>query len=139
VPVAAVAALPVDDAWKWAAAAEYQPGQLDHDVAEAPVAGLGDALLAINRPAAPRGRHQPRIGGHLTSVGKAPVETFKIEHRGNLRADRLEPREQRDRRLVPLCVQLDGGIAFHLDLGNLPYQQLDQLDLTQQLRLQSHG
>src|SRR6266581_406477 len=69
-----------------------QPGQLDHDVAQAPVAGLGDALLAINRPASPWGRHQPRISGHLTSVGKAPVETFKIKHRGNLRADRLEPR-----------------------------------------------
>jgi hypothetical protein len=39
--------------------------------------------------------------------------------------------------LVPLYVELGGDIAFHLDLGNLPYQQLDQLDLTQQLRLQS--
>src|ERR1700753_1025074 len=99
-----------------------QPSQLDHNVAQAPVAGLGDTLLAIDRPAAPRGRHQPRVSGHLTAVGKAPVETFKIENRGNLRADRLEAREQR---LMPLYVQLDGGIAFRLDLGNLTYQQLD--------------
>src|ERR1700749_3290008 len=109
-----------------------QPGQLDHDVAQAPVAGLGDPLLAIDRPAAPRGRHQPRVSGHLTAVGKAPVETLKIENRGNLRADRLEGSGHADRRLMPLYVQLDGGIAFRLDLGNLTYQQLDQLDLTQQ-------
>ena len=76
-------------------------------------------MLAINRATAPRGRHQPSIGGHLTSVGKASIETFKIKHRGNLRADRLEPGEQRNWLLVPLGVQLDGGVAFRLDLGNL--------------------
>ena len=70
-----------------------KPGQFDHDVSQA-VACLGKTLLAVDRAAAPRGRHQTGVGGYLTPVGKAPVETFKIKHRHNLRADRLEPREQ---------------------------------------------
>ena len=67
-----------------------QPSQLDHDMAQAPIAGFRDTLFPGDRAAAPRRRHQPGIGGHCPSVGKLATKALMVEHRSNLRTDRLE-------------------------------------------------
>src|SRR4051794_26510008 len=94
-----------------------QPGQLDHGVAQARVAGLGDALLAGDLAAAPGRRRQPGVGGHLPPVGELAVEALVVEHRRDLRADPLEPLEQGD------------GRRLRSHLGDLPLHELEALDL----------
>src|SRR5271166_1102767 len=71
--------------------------QFDHDGAQAPVASFRDALLPIDLPAAPRGRHQPSIGCHLAPIAEVSIQTFEIQHGSDLRTDGLEPCEKRDR------------------------------------------
>src|SRR3954470_8977254 len=116
-----------------------QPGQLDHGVAQARGARLGDALLAGDLAAAPGRRRQPGVGRHLPPVGERPVEALVVEHRRDLRADRLEPREQGDGRRLGAGRGLGGGVAFRLDLGDLPPQELAPLELAPQLRPQARG
>src|SRR4051794_18005674 len=113
-----------------------QPGQLDHGVAQARVAGLGDALLAGDLAAAPGRRRQPGVGRHLPPVGEAAVEALVVEDRRDLRADPLEPLEQGDGRRLRFRL---GRVAFRLHLGDLPLHELEALDLAQQLRPQAGG
>ena len=114
-----------------------EPGQLDHGVAQARVAGLGDALLAGDLAAAPGRRRQPGVGRHLPPVGEAAVEALVVEDRRDLRADALEAREQGDGRRPRFRLGRGGGVAFRLDLGDLPPQELEPLELAPQLRPQA--
>jgi transposase len=104
-----------------------QPGQFDHNMAQAPVAGPGDALLTVDLAAAQWCRNQPGIGRHVTPVGKVAIQPFEIEPGRDLRPDPLEPCQQSDRRGVLVGVRCNDGIALGGDLGALPLERFEKL------------
>ena len=57
-----------------------QPGKFHHDVAQTRISCFGNALLSIDRAAAPRRRRQPGIGSHFAPIAKVPVKPFEIKH-----------------------------------------------------------
>src|SRR6185295_13155114 len=68
-----------------------QPGQLDRLKAGARIAGLADALLAIDAAAAPWTWRQSAIGGDLAPVVEVLAEQLAGQRGGEGRAERLEP------------------------------------------------
>jgi hypothetical protein len=57
-----------------------QPGEFHHDVAQTRIACFGNALLPIDRAAAPGRRRQPGEGSYLASIAKMLVKAFEIKH-----------------------------------------------------------
>src|SRR3954453_8360073 len=110
--------------------AEPEPGELDHGVAQASVARLGDALLALGPAALPRARRQARVGRDLPPVIEAAEQRLEPEQRAELAADALEARERRGRRpgSGSLGRRLDQRITLALDRGDLRGDQLDPLE-----------
>src|SRR5262249_61127593 len=75
--------------------AKPEPGQFDRLVARPPIAGLADALLAIDAAALPGARRQSAIAGDLAPVAEVLVEQLVHQRRGEGRAERLEPLQAR--------------------------------------------
>src|SRR3954462_14870991 len=61
-----------------------QPGDLDYGRSQPGIAGLGDALVPMDRSALPRRRGQPGIGGNLLSVVERAEQAFRPERGGRL-------------------------------------------------------
>src|SRR4051812_45283125 len=61
-----------------------QPGNLDHDRSQPRIAGLGDALLPMDRSALPRRGGQPRISRNLLPVVERAEQAFRPECGGRL-------------------------------------------------------
>src|SRR5213078_1387639 len=70
--------------------AQPRPGELDHHAARRGIAGLADALVAIDRAAAKRARSQAHIAPQFPTIGKFSIEHLANESGGELRADRSE-------------------------------------------------
>jgi site-specific DNA recombinase len=121
--------------------AEPEPGELDHGVAQASVARLGDALLALGPTALPRARRQARVGRDLPPVIEAAEQRLEPEQRAELAADALEARERRGRRpgSGSLGRRLDQRITLALDRGDLRGDQLDPLEFPPDLGLEPLG
>src|SRR3954469_6237306 len=85
-----------------------QPGDLDHDRSQPGIAGLGDALLPMDRSALPRCRGQPRIGGNLLSIVERAEQAFRPERGGRLGSnDGVDaPRRHRGAKVVVLTATL---------------------------------
>src|SRR3954462_9747281 len=56
-----------------------QPGNLDHGRSQPRIAGLGDALLPMDRSALPRRGGQPRISRNLLSVVERAEQALRPE------------------------------------------------------------
>ncbi len=50
------------------------------ELAQLRIAGLGDALLPVNRTAAPRCWREPSVGGQLAAIAKASEETLEVQN-----------------------------------------------------------
>src|SRR3954467_10577880 len=61
-----------------------QPGNLDHGRSQPRIAGLGDALLPMDRSALPRRGGQPRISRNLLSVVERAEQALRPERGGRL-------------------------------------------------------
>src|SRR3954469_24902703 len=59
-----------------------QPGNLDHDRSQPGIAGLGDALVPMDRSALPRRGGQSGVGGNLLSVVERAEQAFRPERGG---------------------------------------------------------
>src|SRR3954452_16442359 len=70
-----------------------QPGDLDHGRSQPRIAGLGDALLPMDRSALPRCGGQPRISCNLLSVVERAEQAFRPECGGRLGSN-PSPRQQ---------------------------------------------
>src|SRR3954471_6769000 len=64
-----------------------QPGDLDHDRSQPGIAGLGDALVPVDRSALPRCGGQSGIGGNLLSVVERAEQAFRPERGGRFRSN----------------------------------------------------
>ncbi len=69
---------------------EPQPAQLDESNTQSRIASLGDALLAIDLAALPRGRRQASVGCKLASVIVVAEKALRPEDGGELGADALQ-------------------------------------------------
>jgi len=88
-----------------------KPGKLDHGLAQAPIAGLRDALIPFDAAALPRARPPIRRSRHLASVAGAAEQRFQPEERDELKAQAFEL-EKQDRRVVALLgVRADERVA----------------------------
>src|SRR5688500_4783184 len=117
--------------------AEPEPGELDHGMAQAAVAGFRDALLAVGSAALPRARRQSRIGRDLPSIVEAAEQGLQPDQRAELGADPLEPREDGGRRLrLDVRPHADQRVALTLDPGHLRNDHVDPLDLPADRRLE---
>src|SRR5215211_3457703 len=61
-----------------------QPGNLDHGRSQPRIAGLGDALVPMDRSALPRRGGQSGVGGNLLSVVERAEQAFRPERGGRL-------------------------------------------------------
>src|SRR3954467_12248425 len=116
-----------------------QPGNLDHGRSQPRIAGLGDALLPMDRSALPRRGGQPRISRNLLPVVERAEQAFRPECGGRLGSNAFQ-RQQLGRwrwhagarlRLGEQCIPLgfDG-----LDLFD---QELEPIELPADLGLQA--
>ena len=75
--------------------AQPKPGELDHRCPQSRVAGLRDALLAIDRPALPGRRGKAGISGDLSAVIEVSEEPLRPEDRSELRPDAIDAQQHR--------------------------------------------
>jgi site-specific DNA recombinase len=117
--------------------AEPEPGELDHGAAQAAVAGLRDALLAVGPTTLPRARRQSRIGRDLPSIVEAAEQGLQPDQRAELGTDPLEPRQGGGCRLrLGGRLQADQRVALTLNRGHLRGDQVDPVELPADLRLE---
>src|SRR3954462_3711249 len=85
-----------------------QPGNLDHGRSQPRIAGLGDALLPMDRSALPRRGGQPRISRNLLPVVERAEQAFRPERGGRLGSnDGVDaPRRHRGAKVVVLTATL---------------------------------
>src|SRR4051794_32443606 len=116
-----------------------QPGDLDYGRSQPGIAGLGDALVPMDRSALPRRRGQPGIGGNLLSVAERAEQAFRPERDGRLGSDASQ-RQQLGRWRWHTGARLrlgQHGIALGFDSLDLFDQQLEPVELAADLGLQA--
>src|ERR1700757_2001302 len=74
--------------------AEPEPGQFDRLLTGAPIAGLADALLAVDAATLPGTGRQSAIACDLTPVAEILVEHLVHQRGGERRTKRLEPLQE---------------------------------------------
>src|SRR3954464_1965182 len=116
-----------------------QPGNLDHDRSQPGIAGLGDALVPMDRSALPRRGGQPRIGGNLLSVAEPAEQTFRPERGGRLGSNASQ-RQQLGRWRWNAGARLrssEQGIPLGFDSLDLFDHELEPVKLAADLGLQA--
>src|SRR5829696_8909182 len=71
-----------------------QPSNLDHDRSQPGIAGLGDALVPMDRSALPRRGGQPRIGGNLLAIVERAEQALRPERGGRLGSNASQRQQQ---------------------------------------------
>src|SRR5262249_2528203 len=94
--------------------AQPRPGELDHHTARHGIAGLADALVAIDRPAAKRARSQPHIAAQFSTISKVSTKHLANETGGEFRADCLELGKHFDLASIEMgrCRIREDGVAL---------------------------
>src|SRR3954447_18260029 len=116
-----------------------QPGDLDYGRSQPGIAGLGDALVPMDRSALPRRRGQPGIGGNLLSVAERAEQAFRPERDGRLGSDASQ-RQQLGRWRWHTGARLrlgQPGIALGFAGLDLFDQQLKPIELAADLALEA--
>ena len=116
-----------------------QPGNLDHDRSQPWIAGLGDALVPMDRSALPRRGGQPGIGGNLLSVAERAEQALRPE-RGGRFGSNASQRQQQGRWRWHTGARLrlgQQGIALGLNSLDLFDQELEPVELPADLGLQA--
>src|ERR1700747_3904000 len=67
-----------------------KPGEFDHDVPQAVIACLGNALVPVGPAALPRARRQSGVSGHLAPGGEAAEQPLEPDKRGEFAPHALE-------------------------------------------------
>ena len=116
-----------------------QPGNLDHDRSQPRIAGLGDALVPMDRSALPRRGGQPRISGNLLSVVERAEQAFRPERGGRLGSNPSQ-RQQLGRWRWHTGARLrlgEQGIPLGFDSLDLFDHELEPIELPADLGLQA--
>src|SRR4029450_5728159 len=116
-----------------------QPGNLDHDRPQPRIAGLGDALVPMDRSALPWCGGQPRIGRNLLSVAERAEQALRPERGGRLGSNASQ-RQQQGRWRWPTGARPrpgQHGIAPGFDSLDLFDQELEPIELAADLGLQA--
>src|SRR3954466_7196198 len=116
-----------------------QPGNLDHDRSQPGIAGLGDALVPMDRSALPRRGGQPGISRNLLSVTERAEQALRPERGGRLGSNAPQHELQggwrwhRGARLR----SSEHGIPLGFDSLDLFDQELEPVELPADLGLQA--
>src|SRR3954469_1750633 len=116
-----------------------QPGNLDHDRSQPGIAGLGDALVPMDRSALPRRGGQPGISRNLLSVTERAEQALRPERGGRLGSNAPQ-RQQQGRWRWHTGARLrssEHGIPLGFDSLDLFDQELEPVDLPTDLGLQA--
>src|SRR3954447_17135948 len=116
-----------------------QPGNLDHDRPQPGIAGLGDALVPMDRSALPRRGGQPRISRNLLSVTERAEQALRPERGGRLGSNAPQ-RQQQGRWRWHTGARLrssEHGIPLGFDSLDLFDQELEPVELPTDLGLQA--
>src|SRR5690349_7427396 len=116
-----------------------QPGDLDPDRSQPRMAGLGDALVPMDRSALPRRGGQPRISRNLLSVTERAEQALRPE-RGGCLGSNASQRQQLGRWRWPAGARLrlgQHGIPLGFDSLDLFDQELEPIELPADLGLQA--
>src|SRR3954466_15169484 len=116
-----------------------QPGDLDYGRSQPGIAGLGDALVPMDRSALPRRRGQPGIGGNLLSVAERAEQALRPERGGCLGSNPFQ-RQQQGRWRWHAGARLrpgQHGIALGFDGLDLFDQELEPVEFPADLGLQA--
>src|SRR6202030_4558732 len=100
--------------------AQPQPGEFDPGGSPLAVAGLADPLVVGHVSALKRARRVADITRQLAAIVEVTMEYLANQHRGKLRADRLELMEILDFLGVDMrrCFILNNGVALRLKRGD---------------------
>src|SRR3954470_15069385 len=118
-----------------------QPGNLDHDRSQPGIAGLGDALVPMDRSALPRRGGQPGISRNLLSVTERAEQALRPERGGRLGSNAPQ-RQQQGRWRWHTGARLrssEHGIPLGFDSLDLFDQELEPVELPTDLGLQALG
>src|SRR5881227_2588394 len=116
-----------------------QPGDLDHDRSQPRIAGLGDALVPMDRSALPRRGGQPRISRNLLPIVERAEQAFRPECGGRLGSNPSQ-RQQLGRWRWHTGARLrlgQHGIPLGFDSLDLFDQELEPIELPSDLGLQA--
>src|SRR3954463_2391283 len=116
-----------------------QPGNLDHDRSQPGIAGLGDALVPMDRSALPRRGGQPRISRNLLSVAERAEQALRPERGGRLGSNAPQRQQQGRWRWHTGAPLRPGPHGFPLgfDSFDLFDQELEPIELAADLGLQA--
>src|SRR3982750_2629305 len=119
--------------------AQPQPDNLDHDRSQPRIAGLGDALVPMDRSALPRRGGQPRISRNLLSVVERAEQALHPERGGRLGSNPSQCQQLgRWRRHTGARLRLGQyGIPLGFDSLDLFDQELEPVKLPADLGLQA--
>src|SRR3954449_12508621 len=116
-----------------------QPGNLDHDRSQPGIAGLGDALVPMNRSALPRRGSQPGISRNLLSVTERAEQALRPKRGGRLGSNAPQ-RQQQGRWRWHTGARLrssEHGIPLGFDSLDLFDQELEPVKRPADLGLQA--
>src|SRR3954451_10089210 len=116
-----------------------QPGNLDHDRSQPGIAGLGDALVPMDRSALPRRGGAPGISRNLLSVTERAEQGLRPERGGRLGSNAPQ-RQQQGRWRWHTGARLrssEHGIPLGFDSLDLFDQELEPVELPTDLGLQA--
>src|SRR3954469_12070177 len=116
-----------------------QPSNLDHGRSQPRIAGLGDALLPMDRSALPRRGGQSGVGGNLLSVAEPAEQALRPERGGRLGSNAFQ-RQQLGRWRWHAGARLrvgQQGIPLGFDSLDLFDQELEPIELPADLGLQA--
>src|SRR5215207_7554161 len=116
-----------------------QPGNLDHGRSQPGIAGLGDALVPMDRSALPRRRGQPRISRNLLSVAERAEQALRPERGGRFRSNTSQ-RQQLGRWRWHAGARLrlgQPGIPLGFDSLDLFDHEFEPIELPADLGLQA--
>src|SRR5208282_4199534 len=102
--------------------AQPQPSELNESRSQSRIAGLGDALLAIDRSALPGRRRESGVSGKLASIVEVAEEPLQPEDGGEFCADALEVEQH------PPCRRRQRGLLHGEQRVALRLCQLDLIE-----------
>src|SRR4051812_45183031 len=116
-----------------------QPSNLDHGRSQPRIAGLGDALVPMDRSALPRRGGQSGVGGNLLSVAERAEQALRPERGGRLGSNAFQ-RQQLGRWRWHAGARLrvsEQGIPLGFNSLDLFDHELEPVELPADLGLQA--